>query len=239
MKHPFLTARWENLALLTYVVPPEALRPHLPPGLDLDTRDGHAFVSLVGFDFLDTRVMGVPWPGFRDFPEINLRFYVRHGDERGVVFIRELVPQRLVAFAARTLYNEPYTATPMQSLRDETPDRLTMTYRFDWQGRPQTFRVTGEKPAETPPPESAEHFFKEHRWGFGTTRSGQTVRYEVTHPVWPTYRVSSFDFDLDWARVYGPAWAFLQDAEPSSVVLATGSPVAVGWKSQPGSSKGL
>ena len=230
MKRPFLTARWENLALLTYVVPPEALRPHLPPGLDLDTRDGHAFVSLVGFDFLDTRVGGVPWPGFRDFPEINLRFYVRHGEERGVVFIHELVPQRLVAWMARVLYNEPYAATPMQNTRDETPDRLTMTYRFDWQGRPQTVRVTGAKPTETPSPESTAHFFKEHRWGFGTTRRGQTVRYEVTHPVWPTYRVTSFDLDLDWARLYGPRWAFLQDAEPYSVVLATGSPVKVGWK---------
>ncbi len=230
MKRPFLTARWENLALLTYVVPPEALRPHLPPGLDLDTRDGHAFVSLVGFDFLDTRVGGVPWPGFRNFPEINLRFYVRQGTERGVVFIRELVPQRLVAWIARTLYNEPYAAMPMQTTRDETPDHLTMTYRFAWKGRPQTVRVTGAKPTETPSPESAAHFFKEHRWGFGTTRGGQTVRYEVTHPVWPIYRVPSFDLDLDWARVYGPAWAFLQDAEPYSVVLATGSPVKGFWK---------
>ena len=146
------------------------------------------------------------------------------------MFIRELVPQRLVARIARTLYNEPYAATPMQTTRNETPDRLTMTYRFAWKDRPQTVRVTGVKPTETPSPESAAHFFKEHRWGFGTTRGGQTVRYEVTHSVWPIYRVTSFDLDLDWARVYGPAWAFLQDAEPYSVVLATGSPVKVFWK---------
>lgn len=232
MKRPFLTARWEHLALLTYVVPPDMLRPHLPPGLDLDTRDGHAFVSLVGFDFLDTRVLGVPWPGFRDFPEINLRFYVRSGAERGVAFLRELVPQRLVAWVARTLYNEPYAAMRMQTTRNETPDHLTMTYQAVWRGRVQRLRITGAKPAETPAPESAAHFFKEHRWGFGTTRGGQTVRYEVTHPVWPIYRVTSFDLDLDWAHVYGPAWAFLQDAEPYSVVLAAGSPVQVFWKTR-------
>src|SRR5882672_8618368 len=87
----FLTARWTNLFLATYAVPQELLRPRLPPGLDLDLRDGQAFVSLVAFDFLDTRVLGVPWPGYRNFPELNLRFYVRHGERRGVVFVREYV----------------------------------------------------------------------------------------------------------------------------------------------------
>src|SRR5262245_23022935 len=89
MPRAFLTARWSNLFLATDAVPPALLRPRLAPGLDLDTRDGQAFVSLVAFDFLDTRVLGVPWPGYRNFPELNLRFYVRHGGERGVMFIRE------------------------------------------------------------------------------------------------------------------------------------------------------
>src|SRR3954464_3011883 len=106
----FLTARWSNLCLLTYAAPPALLEPRLPPGLALDLRDGQAFVSLVAFDFLDTRVLGVRWPGYRNFPEINLRFYVRHGADRGVVFIREFVPARLVAFLAKTLYGEPYVA---------------------------------------------------------------------------------------------------------------------------------
>src|SRR3954471_19004784 len=111
----FLTARWSNLCLLTYAVPPALLEPRLPRGLSLDLRDGQAFVSLVAFDFLDTRVLGVPWPGYRNFPEINLRFYVRHREERGVVFVREFVPRRLVAFLARAIYGEPYVAARMTS----------------------------------------------------------------------------------------------------------------------------
>lgn len=90
----FLTARWSNLCLLTYAVPPELLEPRLPRRLSLDMREGRAFVSLVAFDFLETRVLEVPWPGYRVFPEINLRFYARDGEERGVVFIREFVPRR-------------------------------------------------------------------------------------------------------------------------------------------------
>src|SRR5438270_13540279 len=88
MPVPFLTARWSNLCLLSYAVPPTLLENRLPAGLELDTRDGQAFVSLVAFDFLDTRVFGIPWPGYRNFAELNLRFYVRQGEERGVVFLR-------------------------------------------------------------------------------------------------------------------------------------------------------
>src|SRR5262249_34292929 len=107
-KRPFLTANWINLFVVTYAVPPEILKPFLWPGLSLDLRGGDAFVSLVVFDFSDTRVRGISWPGYRNFPELNLRFYVRQGTERGVVFIREIVGKRLVAWIARTLYNEPY-----------------------------------------------------------------------------------------------------------------------------------
>ena len=115
MKRPFLTATWSNLCLFSYVVDDARLEPFLPPGLHLDRWKGNAVVSLVAFDFLNTKVMGIPWPGFREFPEINLRFYVTDGDRRGVVFIREYVPRRFVAWLANTLYNEPYVAAPMSS----------------------------------------------------------------------------------------------------------------------------
>src|SRR5262249_7166885 len=121
----FLTARWSNLILATYAVPEELLAPRLPRGLELDRRDGQCFVSLVAFDFLRTNVFGIPWPGFRNFPEINLRFYVRSGDRRGVVFIREFVPKALVAWLARMFYNEPYEATSMSSQEYDQGERIS------------------------------------------------------------------------------------------------------------------
>lgn len=72
-RRSFLTARWCNLILANYAVPEGLLRPLLPPGLDLDRRDGRCWASLVGFQFLDTRVLGVGWPGYRHFPEWNQR----------------------------------------------------------------------------------------------------------------------------------------------------------------------
>jgi uncharacterized protein YqjF (DUF2071 family) len=227
MPWPFLTADWNNLFLATYAVPPPLLEKRLPPGLRLDLRDGQAFVSLVAFEFLNTRVLGVGWPGYRHFGELNLRFYVRHGEERGVVFIREFVPQRLVAWLAQRLYNEPYLAAPVVAARLDLPDRLTMTYRLTYAGRDHTIRVTGDKPAYRPEEGSVEHFFKEHKWGFGATRGGQALRYEVEHPVWDCYPVREFSLDFDFAAVYGAEWGFLGKESPYSTVLAAGSGIKV------------
>ena len=55
MRLLFLTAEWRNLFLVNYAVPPSLLQSRLPEGLELDTRDGNAFVSLVAFQFLNTR----------------------------------------------------------------------------------------------------------------------------------------------------------------------------------------
>src|SRR3954454_24851413 len=128
MARPFLTAKWHNLFLATYAVPPATLEKRLPPGLTLDLREGNAFVSLVGFEFLDTRVMGVGCPGYRNFGELNLRFYVRLGEERGVVFVREFVPQRLIAWIARYLYNEPYVAAPITVAKQVSEAEVKVHY---------------------------------------------------------------------------------------------------------------
>ncbi len=85
----------------------------------------------------------------------------------------------------------------------------------------------GGKPACRPGPDSLEHFFKEHRWGFGVTRAGRGLRYEVAHPVWDVYPVREYRLDFDFGAVYGPEWAFLGQTTPCSTVLAAGSDIAV------------
>ena len=227
MAMPFLTARWSNLVLLNYAVPDSVLLPYLPRGIELDRRDGQAFASLVAFDFLDTRVLGVAWPGFRSFAEMNLRFYVRRGAQRGVVFVREIVPQWLVATIANVVYNEPYVAAPLRSAWQHTADTLTVEHQLRWQERLYRLSVAGSTRTIRPPADSAEHFFKEHEWGFGRMRSGKTISYQVIHPHWDVYPVQSWTLDLDWAAVYGPQWAFLAHEQPASIVFAVGSAVQV------------
>src|SRR5262245_29274579 len=117
-RRPFLTARWEHLLLLNYLVEPRLLASLVPRGTELDSWQGRTYCSLVGFRFVDTRLLGLPMPWHRDFDEVSLRFYVRRttgaGElRRAVVFVRELVPRWAIATLARLAYNEPYLAVPM------------------------------------------------------------------------------------------------------------------------------
>jgi len=98
--------------MLNYVVDPALIEPLVPAGTGIDYENGETFVSIVGFLFLDTRLLGLPIPLHRDFEEVNLRFYVRRKSadtwRRGVVFVRELVPRRAIALVARAFYGERY-----------------------------------------------------------------------------------------------------------------------------------
>ena len=226
-KRPFLTARWVNVALMSYPVPDAILVPRLPAGLTLDRWQGKPFVSLVAFDFVDTRVAGVAWPGFTRFPEVNLRFYVREGDRRGVVFIGELVPGRVVALLARHLYNEPYRVAGLRSSTETWSDRIRVAHEFVWAGRRQRIAVEGRWPAEPAAETGATHFFKEHTWGYGMDWRGGLLRYAVEHPCWRVYPEATARVLVDFGGVYGPEWAFLTGPAPEHVALAEGSWVAV------------
>ena len=225
----FLSARWSNLILVTYAFDPAVLAPILPPGCVADVVDGRAFASLVAFDFLDCRVLGVRWPGFVNFPEVNLRAYVRDAasGQRGVTFVGEFVPQRFVAWCARTLYGEPYRAVEMSSAVAVRDGAIDVRHALAIDGRPQSIRVVADADAHVPPADGPDHFFKEHAWGFNRSPGGRRRTYHVVHPRWAVHAVRSLDLDYDFARAYGDRWAFLDDAEPHRVTLAAGSAVKV------------
>src|ERR1051325_4090699 len=115
---PFLTANCRYLVMLNYVIDPRLIAPLVPAKTEIDFENGETFISVVGFLFLDTRLLGFPIPLHRDFEEVNLRFYVRRKPadtwRRGVVFIRELVPRPAIALVARAFYGERYFAVPMK-----------------------------------------------------------------------------------------------------------------------------
>jgi uncharacterized protein YqjF (DUF2071 family) len=224
MGRPFLTASWRDLIIASYSVPPDLLADRLLPGLSLDTWEGQPCVSLVGFQFLDTRVRGIRIPGHVNFPEWNLRFYVRRGvEERGVMFVREFVPKRAISIVASAIYNEPYETVSMRAEVEANSAAYTVTRR----GRPHELRATLDDDPWTPDVDSIEHFFKEHRWGYGADRRGNTLRYEVIHPVWSVRRVTAHEINVDWAQLYGNEWAVMNGQEPLSVVYAVGSDVEV------------
>jgi uncharacterized protein YqjF (DUF2071 family) len=126
----FLTARWQDLIMANYEVDPGLLASRVPPGTELDLQDGRCFVSLVGFMFLDTRVLGFLIPFHINFEEVNLRFYIKREVDgevrRAVCFVKEIVPRLAIATVARVMYGEPYEYWSMS--HERTPDQVAYAW---------------------------------------------------------------------------------------------------------------
>jgi uncharacterized protein YqjF (DUF2071 family) len=233
---PFLTASWRYLAILSYEVPRELVGPLVPAGTELDECGGATLASMVGFRFLDTRVLGLRVPGHGDFDEVNLRFYVRRRGEdgqwrRGVVFVREFVPRRAVALVARWCYHEPYTALPMrhelavEGIAEGSPGGASYGWALGGQWHRLGVRVAGRP--ERPAPGSEAEFIVEHYWGYTALRGGACREYRVEHPPWRLWPAVASAFECDVRAVYGPGFAECLRGEPRSALLAEGSPVVV------------
>ena len=219
--------------MLNYAADASLLLPFVPARTELDRLNEKVFVSLVGFRFLKTKLFGfLPIPMHSNFDEVNLRFYVRRlvGSElrRGVVFIREIVPRRAIAFVARTFYNENYVALPMaHEIRSVGDNNLKVAYRWRngkcWSG--MNLETEGE--SALPGEGSVEQFITEHYWGYAAQPGGSCAEYRVTHPSWRVWQVRQSAFEGNAEECYGKDIAAVLRRKPESAFLAEGSAVAV------------
>lgn len=229
----FLSARWEYLAMFNYEVDPAILKPHLPPFTELDLYNGKAIVSLVGFMFNNTSVMGVKWPGFVNFEEVNLRYYLKYFDgkqwKRGVGFVSEIVPLFLIAKIANLLYNEHYSTAKMNHTISQSDNELQVSY--GWKNKNQNWNLMWVKAKYLLTailPNSEEEFIFEHYYGFNKLNKTTTIKYSLAHPSWKVYPVIDYKLNCDVEKNYGAAFVpFILDAQPTSVFLAQGSDVSV------------
>jgi len=231
-KSAFLTAEWKHIAILNYAIDPSILAPLVPAGTELDTWNGTHYVSIVGFQFANTRVLGFPIPFHRDFEEVNLRFYVRRkspdGWRRGVVFIKEIVPRSMIVLVAQYLYNEPYIALPM-SHHIESRDGAMHSARYHWRfdGRQNGLTVVVKGGLQPLVAGSEAEFITEHYWGYNRQRDGSTLEYQVEHPRWLYYDVAEAYLQCDVGGLYGSQFQASMSRTPQSVFLAEGSAITV------------
>ncbi len=226
----FLTANWRYLAILNFAVDPAIVAHLVPPGTEIDYENGETFLSVVGFLFLDTRLLGLPVPLHRDFEEVNLRFYVRKKSadtwRRGVVFVRELVPKRAIALIARTFYGEPYLAVPMKHEIEHVDLKLEVGYSWRRGSKWESLKMSATGEAQNIPAGSHAEFITEHYWGYTSVRGGCS-EYRVEHPRWKIWEAGTFELRADIAGLYGDQFVETLSAPPRSAFIADGSSITV------------
>lgn len=223
----FLTARWEDLIMANYEVDPSLLASRVPAGTEIDLHEGKCFVSLVGFMFLDTRVLGFLIPFHVNFEEVNLRFYIKREVDgetrRAVAFVKEIVPRGAIAAVARIMYGEPYERWTM----GHTRTKREVGYWWSKGDCRNELSVELGENLGVPDAGSNGEFIIEHYWGY-TKRGGSRVdEYKVEHPKWELFSVKNEKIGVDFGKTYGEEFAFLNGAKPHSILLAKGSEIAV------------
>jgi uncharacterized protein YqjF (DUF2071 family) len=175
--------------MMHFAVPPVRLQPYVP--FTLDTRDGAAYVTLVAFTMRGmrlrmggglTRWMTAP---IASHPYLNVRTYVRVGDETGIHFLSEWLPNRVSVRLGPLAYGLPYRLGSTDYRHDEARGLLHGTVMpadrraaLHYHGVFDPAR--GFQPAQ---PGSLTEFLMERYLAFHGRRE-RARRFQVWHPPW-------------------------------------------------------
>lgn len=184
--------RWTDLAFLHWKVPADALRVHLPSGLELDTYDGDAWLGIVPFRMEGVRFRGLPpIPTASTFPELNVRTYVRAGGRAGVWFLSLDAGSRLAVQGARAGLSLPYFHARMRLTSRSTAVEYE-SLRLDRRAPPASFRAEYEPDGAVQPPvaDALEHWLTERYCLFGRSRADRLYFMEIHHVPWPLQQAS-------------------------------------------------
>ena len=124
--------------------------------------------------------------------------------KRGVVFISEVVPHKIVSFLANKLYKEHYSTAKMAS--SILVENEIKQIKYTWQSQSQMYSIDTSffDKQDDIEPNSLEEFIYEHYYGFTKVSARETWEYKVNHPRWQTgnsrrnYLHTAFGLERPW-----------------------------------------
>jgi uncharacterized protein YqjF (DUF2071 family) len=176
---------WQDLVFLHWPISPEALGPHVPARLPIDTWDGTAWLSVVAFRMRRFRPLRLPLPGDRiSFAQLNVRTYTTLDGRPGIYLLDVSVSDRLIATSTRLGLRLPYRHADMHVDTDGDGVRLASVragpvpteFRASW-------RPTG--PARAPQPGGLDAFLVNRLSLYSIDWFGGVLRTDVSHGPWP------------------------------------------------------
>lgn len=192
---------WHDLLFLHWPVATSILRPLVPERLEIEEREGSAWVGVIPFWMSGVAMRPLPpVPGASHFPELNVRTYVRHGDRPGVWFFSLDAANRLAVWVARTFFHLPYVFARMEARRNNNGIAYR-SRRPDGPAFEGTYAPVG-KVALTEP-DSLEHWFTERYCLYSQSARGQIHRADIHHAQWPLQPAEAEIRHNDMLTVHG------------------------------------
>lgn len=206
-----MTQTWHDLLFAHWRIDPSVLRSKVPPAFELDLFDGEAWIGIVPFRMTNVGARGVPaLPWVSEFPELNVRTYVRVADRPGVYFFSLDAGSATAVRAARLLLNLPYHTAAMAvtarssdiAYESRRVDNARAELRADYRPVGTVF-----EPLEG----SLEYFLTERYCLYHVTRHGTPYRLEIHHPPWRLHQAEAEIVRNEMAAASGLT---LDDAPP-------------------------
>lgn len=223
-----MSMRWQDLLFAHWRVDPAALRPLIPQGLELDLRDGEAWLGVVPFQMSGVRPRGTPsMPGLSAFPELNLRTYVRGGGHSGVWFFSLDAASRVAVRVARATFHLPYFDAEMAcdvgadgsvEYRSRRVHRGVVPAELRCRYRPTggVFRSQSG---------TLEHWLTERYCLFAADRRGRVYRGDIAHEPWPLQPAEAVWDKCEMTGLVG----FGLKPEPDHLLFARSIDVQAWW----------
>jgi uncharacterized protein YqjF (DUF2071 family) len=186
-----MTQTWHDLLFAHWPVDRSQLRSKVPAAFELDLFNGDAWIGIVPFHMTNVAPRGVPsLPWVSEFPELNVRTYVRVGDRAGIYFFSLDAGSALAVQAARTLLNLPYHSASMAVSRTGTVVGYSSARHSDPTAQ---FSVTYEPIGSVfvALEGSLEYFLTERYCLYHLDHRGAPYRLEIHHPPWPLQRAEA------------------------------------------------
>ena len=208
---------WRDLLFAHWRLPAETIRPFVPQWLELDTFDGHAWVSIAPFH-MSLRARGLPMlPWMSMILETNFRTYVVAEEKPGILFFSLDASSVPAVYAARWFYHLPYFHASMGIERDGN------SFSYSLRRGQVAWRVDyGPAPGQIEAPRgSLEHCLTE-RYCLYTEWQGRAYRGQIHHMPWPLQHASVTIHDNTLPKGLGlalPATPDLASVSPELEVM--------------------
>jgi uncharacterized protein YqjF (DUF2071 family) len=185
---PFLFQDWCNLTFLHWRCEPHTVQRLLPARLEADTFDGSAWLGMTPFFLRRLRTSGVrPVPWISNFPETNVRTYVRGPDgESGIWFFTLETARLLAAVGARATYGLPYHWARMTV--EQKPDGMSYRSIRSTQSGPVGTNLAVAIHDPIARPNELERFLTARFRLYSIRGNDELIFCDVEHEPWPLSR---------------------------------------------------